>query len=328
MTKGRILFSLLATALLAALVYIWAFKSASNDGDVGQPIRVGYVPVSTALPLFVAEKEGLFKKRGLTLKLEKFETANLAVDALASGRIDATSVVADLPWLTLQQRQPGIFRHYGWSILTSDVPMDMILVKKNSNITSLAGLEGKTIGTFPGSQLKAFAGAILQFKQVPSANVRITELPPASLVGALAAGSVDAIFCLQPVCTIAQKKIGAVAIETSPISNVMGDGRPISAASFGIATAFSRNSPSRAVAFVEAMNEAMTLINADPIKYRSLYPQFSPVPPDLAAVVPVTRFMTLQNYQPEAIEREIRVLTEAGLLKAGFDHKALVYKPN
>jgi NitT/TauT family transport system substrate-binding protein len=325
--KTRNLFiTLVLIVLVGAGVYLWRTQAPGISSGDKTPIRVGYVPVSTALPLFVAQKEGLFEKRGLLIDIQKFETANLAVDALASGRIEATSVVADLPWLTLEQRSPGIFRHYGWSILTSDVPMDMILVKKDSKITSLSGLQGKTLGTFPGSQLKAFAGAILQLKQVSPEKVRITELPPASLVGALAAGSVDAIFCLQPVCTIAQTKTGAVAIETSPISAIMGDGRAIAAASFGVSTAFSKAKPDKAKAFVEAMNEAMTLINADPKQYRVLYPQFSPVPADIALAVPVTSFMTLQNYDPEAIDREIRVLTEAGLLKPGLNHKALIYK--
>lgn len=327
MKVRNLLVSLALVALVGLGFYIW--RSQEPQGEVDRsPVRVGFVPVSTALPLFVAQKEGLFAKRGLVVEIQKFETANLAVDALASGRIEATSVVADLPWLTMEQRSPGIFRHYGWSILTSDIPMDMILVKKGSNIKSLSQLQGKTLGTFPGSQLKAFAGAILQLKQISPEKVRITELPPASLVGALAAGSVDAIFCLQPVCTIAQQKAGAVAIETSPISSIMGDGRPITAASFGIAAAFTKSNPEKAKAFVEAMGEAMALINADPMKYRALYPKFSPVPAELASTVPVTRFMTLQDYSPDAIDREVRVLTEAGLLKPGLNHRALVYRAN
>lgn len=326
MAKSRsrsILFvgALLVIAVLAALL-LWPRDTENQD-----LVRVGYVPVSTALPLFVAQQEGLFAAAGVEVETSRIETGNQAVEALITGRIDATAVVADLPWLTIAQRDPDLFRFYAWSVLDAEIPMDMILVPAESDIQSLMDLRGKTVATFPGSQLKSFLSAMLVQRGIEPDLVNIVELPPQNQLPALASGSADALFCLQPICTLAQDNLGARPIEASPIGRILGNGRPIAAASFGLSTDFIRERPDTARRFVEAMWRAIELVNADQARYRSLYPSFAPIPEALAPRVPVTKFMTSRDWDRTVVEREIRALRSANLLTAPIEIDRLVYRP-
>jgi len=52
----------------------------------------------------MAIDQKLFTDRGLTIEPVRFDTANQITEALVANRIDATSVSADFPFLTMAQR--------------------------------------------------------------------------------------------------------------------------------------------------------------------------------------------------------------------------------
>lgn len=51
-------------------------------------IRIGYIPVTGAAQLFVAEGEGWFREQGLNVQFTKFESGPNMIQAVASGTID------------------------------------------------------------------------------------------------------------------------------------------------------------------------------------------------------------------------------------------------
>lgn len=53
------------------------------------PIRIGNIPVIGAAPIFVVDKEGWAKEAGLDLTLTTFQSGPHAIQALASGTLDA-----------------------------------------------------------------------------------------------------------------------------------------------------------------------------------------------------------------------------------------------
>lgn len=72
------------TALASGL----AFVAAPALGQTRVPVRVGYVPVIGAAPLFVMNGAGWAREAGLDLALTKFESGPPAIQALASGTLD------------------------------------------------------------------------------------------------------------------------------------------------------------------------------------------------------------------------------------------------
>lgn len=69
----------------------FAVPAASAQG-ARVPVRVGYVPVIGAAPLFVMAGAGWAREAGLDLALTKFESGPPAIQALASGTLDVLFV--------------------------------------------------------------------------------------------------------------------------------------------------------------------------------------------------------------------------------------------
>lgn len=312
---------------LALSLLLWAganYPEAPTKAET-KTIKVGYPAVSTSLPLFVAMEEGLFKEQGLVIEPVKYENANQIVDALVAGDIQATSVCADYPWLSMAAQQENAFTIYAWEMLDTIIPFDLILSRKGSPIQSLADLEGKKIGTFPGSQLKHYLELILQkaLGRIPS--VSIIEMSPAEQIPALASGKVDALFTLEPMALLAVLQDVGQVIEKSPISKYIGDGKPFPAASFALSTAFVHKDGKTAKKFVKSMWKAMQRINKDQKKYRYLLPRFTNISADLAPQIPVTHFATVRDMDVSLFQKEADILFEAGLLEKRIDVGQLIY---
>jgi chorismate mutase-like protein len=305
-------------------LYHAALEIKSTDADPAL-IKVGYPPVSTSLPLFVALEEGLFKEKGIRIEPVQYATANQIVAALAAGEIQATSVCADYPWLSLAAREEAVFKIYAWEMLDTLIPFDLILSRKGSAIHRLADLEGKAIGTFPGSQLRHYLELILEntLGRLPAVN--IIELAPADQIPALASGKIDALFTLEPMALIALLEGVGQVVETSPISKYIGGGQPMPAASFALSAAFIEAHPKSSRKFVQAMDKAIRMINKDQQRYRYLYPRFTTISTELAAQIPVTNYSTFKDMDLMLFQKEADILFEAGLLSRRLSVSNLVY---
>lgn len=308
---------------------LFLFTGAKRADAVTKPaprtIKVGYPAVSTSLPLFVAIEEGLFKEQGLTIEPVRYETANQIVDALVAGEIDATSVCADYPLLSMAAKQEDAFRIYAWEMLDTIIPFDLILSRKGSSIRSLADLEGKKIGTFPGTQLKHYLELILQKALGRVPGVTIIEMTPAEQIPALASGEVDALFTLEPMALMAVLQDVGQIIEQSPISKYIGDGRPFPAASFALSTRFLQKDGKTAKKFAKGMWKAIKRINKEQEKYRYLLPRFTNISAELAPQIPVTNFAALKDMDLSLFQKEADILYDAGLLEKKIDVRRLVY---
>jgi NitT/TauT family transport system substrate-binding protein len=79
---------LAGTAALAAP----ALAPVARAQPARVPVRIGYVPVIGAAPLFVMQGAGWAREAGLDLALTKFESGPPAIQALASGTLDVLFV--------------------------------------------------------------------------------------------------------------------------------------------------------------------------------------------------------------------------------------------
>ena len=83
-------------------------------------------------------------------------TSNQALEALVAGRVDALAVVALETALALEVNTPGEFRIVEMTAATAETRVHRILVPSDSSVQVLSELRGKTVGTFPGSQMTVF----------------------------------------------------------------------------------------------------------------------------------------------------------------------------
>jgi len=179
--------------------------SKSGSPEVGS-LKVGYLEITPNLPFFVAVEKGLFAKRGLTVEAIAFQTSNELVESLVTKRIDFTTVTALSVIQALEVATAGRVKIYQINSIPKADPTDYLLVKKESPIQKIEDLKGKKIALFPGSNFNAWAKLIFGEHFGFGDQFTTVSLPPPNHVEALAAGSVDASYCLEPTATIAVVK--------------------------------------------------------------------------------------------------------------------------
>ena len=305
---------------------------AGCDGPPAPPstfpvrIRVGYLPVSTTLPNWIAASHGYAKRYGIDIDFIRYANSDLLLIGLLNGDIDATSVCADEPILAAVDKGKSGFEVYLQEILTPDRVFDAIIVSTDSAIDSLKDLEGRTLACFPGNQLKKYAHIILNAAGVDADKVTIIQLPPANMLPSLSAGSVDACFALEPIITIGTARGVSRILEPSPIVRYIGNGESICAASFLISTAWADANPQAADDFVRSVYESISFIETNYIEASVVYPEFSAIPEDLAQSVAITRFATIDAPDLIGMQTEATVLHQAGILQTTPDVKSLFYR--
>jgi NitT/TauT family transport system substrate-binding protein len=115
------------------------------------------------------------------------------VDALKAGRIQATFLLAPLAMALREQGVPVKVVYLGHRDGSE------IVVKKDSPATSLADLKGKTFA-IPSrfSNQNLVLRALMDKQGVTDADLKIVEMAPPDMPGALAAGQIDAYFIGEP----------------------------------------------------------------------------------------------------------------------------------
>ncbi len=185
----RALFALFTVALLA-----FALCSASRAATA---IKIGYIPSTDGVALWVAQEQGLFVKHGLDVTLTLMPTSPAATAAVMSGSIDVMltgfmtvfqAVDADLPFAILA----------GAQILPTASNLS-IVVRNDTNIRAAKDLVGKKLAV-PGfgTALDIMVRRWMQAHGVDPSKVQFVE---ASLVQApdlLKSGQVDASVMADP----------------------------------------------------------------------------------------------------------------------------------
>lgn len=305
--------------------------SCSNSTDPGEiiplsTISVGYLPVSTSLPTWVIQAEQIAQRRGFDIHFQRYANSNLLLLGLLNGEIDATSVCADEPILAASGRGESGFEIYMQEILTIGRTFDAIIVRSDSDISSLKGLEGKTIACFPGSQLKAYLEIILKKAGVEVSRVKIIQLPPPNMLPSLLAYTVDACFALEPTITLGVSQGHIKIIAPSPIATYIGNGSPICAASFLISSVWADAHPALADTFVQATYEAVEMIESNYSALARYYSEFTPIPLNVSDQVVITTFATADSPHLKGLQEEVRILQAVGAIKGDVDVNQLIYR--
>lgn len=169
------------TLVAAAAVAIFC------TGAQADPVRIGFAAESLDYaPAFAAERLGLFKQRGLDVKLIVFRGGAAAQEAMSAGVADIIAYFAPAVALAaskgIHEKMVGTVSagHVGWNLI----------VKADSPIKTLKDLAGKKIGISAKATTSDMAALFIAEK----AGVKFQEIPlGAALVPGLRSGQVDGI---------------------------------------------------------------------------------------------------------------------------------------
>lgn len=224
-------------------------------------VVIGVPLLRISQPVFVAESRGLFKKHGVDVELKRFDTAQPLADELAAGRLDAAGYLA-LPILFSREGGPPPVRVVTAIVEDEGHPLSFLLVKAASELRSVPDLAGKTVGVLPTLAYRRWLDAVLQHHGVDPRTVTVTPLAPQLQLDALSGGGIDALFTGDPMATAGIAR--GLARPLSPGAEVPAAlGAPFFFGTFAVSEPLAMRRPQVVAALVAALDEAITLIEAD-----------------------------------------------------------------
>jgi ABC-type nitrate/sulfonate/bicarbonate transport system substrate-binding protein len=223
---------------------------------------IGVSTLRISLPVFVAEQHGLFVKHGIDAEVHRYDTAQPLADELGAARIDAGGYVA-FPILFGPGAPPPRVRVFTAVVEDAAHPLSYLLVKKGSGLRGVAALRGRRIGILPTAAYRRWLEAILRHDGLRPEDVSIVPIAPSLEGDALAGGGVDALFTGDPMATAALARgFAEPATDAPDVPRVLGD--PFLFGTFAVTEAFAQKHPEEARALADALDEAITMIAADP----------------------------------------------------------------
>jgi NitT/TauT family transport system substrate-binding protein len=332
MKASRICQRALVLAIAALTVGITACSSgssasnAASSGASGAPelsnITIGTLKSADTVTIQIAEDKGFFKQQGLNVNLITEATTNQT----ATGLISHTMDFGDQNYIGMLEQEktvPGLNQRVVADDTQASGDNDVLLVSKNSKITSLAQLRGKKVAIpAPGINFGAVAlNVLMKPYQMTSADYTTVVVPFANAQQALAKNEVDAAFMVEPFVTIAEAAAGdrvLVDMTSGALS-----GFPITC--WVTSASFAQKDPKTVAAFQRAMGEALQVAASNPSYVRSELPKFIPtMKPQIAKVITLPTYNTTLSLT--RLERVADVMEQQGVLPKNFDVKSM-YDP-
>lgn len=192
----------IAKYLAAALVVCSAAQSRAADEMV---FAVARLPLS--LPVYVAEAKGYFADEKLVVRLVDCEFGRLCLDRLLGGAAHLATA-SDSPIVLASLRRAKFSVLATIATTRNDTK---IVARRDSGISSAAGLSGKRLGTFTGTSAQYFLDLMLLSAGVDPQEVTVVPIQPSEVAQALTSHSVDAVAIFEPFAFIAVQALGSEA---------------------------------------------------------------------------------------------------------------------
>jgi NitT/TauT family transport system substrate-binding protein len=323
-TARSITATLLALVLVAGVAGCSSASKLDGPGTSATPaaIRIGTLPTEDSLPLWVAEKQGLFEKAGLKVTMTSFPSATERDAALTAGVIDG--FMGDLI-AAAALRAGGVPVKVTTIMLgaTSKEGRFGIAVKPGSTVTTLDQLAGKPIGTSSGTIQEYVLDQLMLQANIAPEQIKKEEVKKVPVrLEMLMAGKLDAAALPEPFLSLAEKQ-GAkvIADDTGDINMsqtvLVFDQKYL-------------DKPEGAAAVRKLLvvwDEAVALINKDPDAYRALLVDKARLPTPLESTYQVNTYPTAQLPKKEQVEDVLDWMKGAELLSKDVTYADLMWNP-
>jgi NitT/TauT family transport system substrate-binding protein len=186
----------IGVGMLVAVVGLGVLHFKPWKRAAASTLEVGFLPVTCHLTCPVTDFASHLpdnEARGIQFASHRFGDFPTVVEALKSGRMQATFLLAPLAMVLREQGVPVKIVYLGHRDGST------IIVRKDSTATSLRDLRGKTFA-IPSrfSNQNLVARKLMDDQGLAPDDIKFVELPPPDMPGALASGAIDAYFIGEP----------------------------------------------------------------------------------------------------------------------------------
>lgn len=237
-------------------------------------LKIAVLPILDALPMYVAEQEGLFAANNVNVTFIAAASAAERDQIIVAGQADG--LINELVSTVLynkDQVQVQVVRFA--RVATSQNPQYYILASKQSGITTAEGLKGVEIGISQGTVIEYITERLLQAEGLTAADIKTIAVPKIpDRMALLSSGELPGATMPDPMSLLAMQQ-GAVL--------VLDDTRhpDYSYSTIAFRKEVIDQNPGAIRSFLLAIEEATVKINANPTHYASLLTEKQLVPESL-----------------------------------------------
>ncbi|NWG34728.1 MAG: ABC transporter substrate-binding protein [Chloroflexi bacterium] len=291
----------------------------SACGSPAEPatLKIAVLPIIDALPMYVAQQEGLFAKHGVSVEFVPVASAPERDQILAAGQADGT-INETLAVMAFNKEvvQMQVVRYALRP--TEGHGHFFILASGQSGITDVNGLKSVEIGVSQGTVIEYVTERILQAQGFAPDEIKTVAVPKIpDRMSLLASGELKAGVMPDPLASLVVAQGGVVVADDSTYPEY-----GFSVISFRKA-AIDENS--KAVeGFLAAIEEATALVNTDPAKYKNLLSEQNLVPAPLLDTYQAPMFPAAGVPTEAEWQDALNWLKEKGMLDVDVSYAASV----
>ena len=191
-----------AAAALAAAFPVAAARALAQDkpGPLEKKdLKIGFIPITCATPIIMAEPMGFYKKHGLNVQVVKASSWAMIRDTSINGETDATHMLSPMP-LAISLGVGSQSVPYVMPAVENINGQAITLATKHKAVKSAADMRGFKFGVpFDYSMHNFLLRYVLAEGGVdPDKEVQIRAVPPPEMVANLRAGNLDGYLAPDP----------------------------------------------------------------------------------------------------------------------------------
>lgn len=200
-TFRKILIGAFSILVAFGLLSLYRLKSVPPGGKV--TFAEGTQPI--AAPVYVAYFKGYFKDEGLDVDLLGFPTGKLCLDALIGGKADfATAAETPVMFAAFKNLPIKIV-----ATIQRSRENTFCIAKKNQGVHNVADLKGKTVAVPLGTNAEYGFAALLSASKLSLKDLKIVNLRPPEMIGAIADDDIAAVVAWQPHAGRCERALGS-----------------------------------------------------------------------------------------------------------------------
>jgi NitT/TauT family transport system substrate-binding protein len=260
---------------------------AASTSQTAQPVtlKIALLPVLDALPMYVAQSQGLFTSKGIRVEFIAVASAPERDQLIASGQADG--MINELIGAILNDKDTAQVQVVRYArAATSDSPLFTILAPADSGITSAEQLKGIPVAISSGTIIEYLNDRLLQSEGLNPDEIKSVAVPKIpDRIALLMSGKVGAAMLPDPATTAALNQ-GAIKV----LDDSIHPGYSFSTITFRKATLDQH--PEAVKAFLSAIEAATAKINADPQQWSQTLVDQKVMAPELSKTFKVPQFVT------------------------------------
>jgi NitT/TauT family transport system substrate-binding protein len=271
--KVHILYLLLLT-LAGSILLAACAPAAAPQPPAAEAVmlKMALLPILDAVPVYVAQREGLFTKHNVSVEIIPVGSAPERDQVIAAEQADGmVNEIVSVMLYNREQVQVQIVRYAQAASQTT--AHFYILASSQSGITDVSGLKGIEIGISQGTVIEYLTDRLLQSEGLTAEDIKTINVPRIpDRLNLLLSGELNAAVLPDP--------FGYLAIQQGAINVLDASQHPeFSNSVLTFRKEVIDQHPEAIRGFLAAVEEAVALINADPARFASVLTDQQLVPP-------------------------------------------------